>query len=126
VSIPEIQSRKTAWSRALLGIFIALFGLVLAGGGAYLTALGGSWYYVVVGAMFMAAGYLLIKRKYRRPLHLHRRVRLYLCLDLLGDRTVGLAIDSASCRTLRPPRSNDSDCSPRSTRRPDGMRARWD
>jgi len=60
--MPEIQISKTnVWARALLGIFVALFGLVLAGGGAYLAALGGSWYYVVVGAMFLAAGYLLIK-----------------------------------------------------------------
>ena len=60
--MPEIQISKTLeWSRALLGIFVALFGLALAVGGAYLAALGGSWYYVVVGAMFLAAGYLLIK-----------------------------------------------------------------
>ena len=60
--MPEIQISKTnVWPRALLGIFVALFGLALAGGGAYLAALGGSWYYVVVGVMFFAAGYFLIK-----------------------------------------------------------------
>jgi quinoprotein glucose dehydrogenase len=59
----EIQSRKNAWSPVLLGMAIALLGLILAGGGAYLAALGGSWYYVAVGAMFLAAGYLVIKRR---------------------------------------------------------------
>src|ERR1700736_1078044 len=61
--MPEIQSRKNAWSPVLLGIVIALLGLILAGGGAYLAALGGSWYYVAVGALFLAAGYLVIKRR---------------------------------------------------------------
>jgi quinoprotein glucose dehydrogenase len=70
--MPEVQVIKTnVWSRTLLGIFIALFGLVLAGGGAYLAALGGSWYYVVAGAMFLAVGYLLIKG---------RIVGLYICI----------------------------------------------
>jgi quinoprotein glucose dehydrogenase len=48
--MPEIQSGKNAWSSALLGTVIALLGVILAGGGAYLAALGGSWYYVAVGA----------------------------------------------------------------------------
>jgi quinoprotein glucose dehydrogenase len=50
-------------SPALLGVFVVLFGLILAGGGAYLAALGGSWYYALVGVMFVVAGYLMIKRK---------------------------------------------------------------
>jgi quinoprotein glucose dehydrogenase len=60
--MPEVQVRTTnVWPRVLLGIAIALLGLVLAGGGTYLAALGGSWYYVVAGAMFLTAGYLVIK-----------------------------------------------------------------
>src|SRR6266478_740262 len=60
--MPEAQVSKTnVWTRALLGAVVALLGLVLAGGGAYLAALGGSWYYVLAGAMFLAAGYLIIK-----------------------------------------------------------------
>jgi quinoprotein glucose dehydrogenase len=47
----------------LLGALIALIGLILAGGGAYLAALGGSWYYVLVGVMLVAAGYLMIRRR---------------------------------------------------------------
>src|SRR5215470_5514994 len=56
----ELQ-RYLAWSPALLGGLIALLGVILAGGGAYLAALGGSLYYVLVGAMLLAAGYLMIK-----------------------------------------------------------------
>ena len=53
--------RYLAWSPALLGALIALLGLILAGGGAYLAVLGGSPYYVLVGAMLIVAGYLMIK-----------------------------------------------------------------
>src|SRR5262245_60259677 len=55
--------RYLAWSPALLGIVLALVGLILAGGGAYLAVLGGSLYYVTVGVMLLVAAYLLIKRK---------------------------------------------------------------
>src|SRR5215472_9430502 len=57
----KLQRYYLAWSPALLGGVIALLGLILAGGGAYLAWLGGSLYYVLVGAMLLAAGYLLIK-----------------------------------------------------------------
>src|SRR5215813_4709696 len=53
--------RYLAWSPALLGGVVALLGFILAGGGAYLAWLGGSRYYVLVGAMLLAAGYLMIK-----------------------------------------------------------------
>ena len=55
------SQRYLAWSPALLGGVVALLGLILAVGGAYLAWLGGSLYYVLVGAMLVAAGYLLIK-----------------------------------------------------------------
>ena len=60
VRASELQ-RYLAWSPALLGGVVALLGLILAGGGAYLAWLGGSLYYVLVGAMLLAAGYLMIK-----------------------------------------------------------------
>jgi glucose dehydrogenase len=56
----ELQ-RYLARSPALLGVLVALIGFILAGGGAYLAALGGSRYYVLVGAILLAAGYLMIK-----------------------------------------------------------------
>src|SRR5262245_57208765 len=55
--------RKYLAPHALVGAFVALFGLPLAAGGVYLAALGGSWYYLLAGALFLATGYLLIKRK---------------------------------------------------------------
>jgi quinoprotein glucose dehydrogenase len=55
--------RRRAWSAALLGVPVALMGLILAGGGAWLAALGGSWYYVLAGAMFLASGVLMIRRR---------------------------------------------------------------
>src|SRR5262245_8414985 len=55
--------RYLAWAPVLLGTLVALIGLVLTGGGAYLAALGGSWYYVLAGVMLIAAGYLVIRRR---------------------------------------------------------------
>src|SRR5262249_42308137 len=53
--------RYLAWSPTLLGVLLALLGFILTGGGAYLAALGGSWDYILVGVMLLAAGYLMIK-----------------------------------------------------------------
>src|SRR6516164_8684571 len=53
--------RDTSRGHPRLGGVVALLGLILAVGGAYLAWLGGSLYYVLVGAMLVAAGYLLIK-----------------------------------------------------------------
>jgi quinoprotein glucose dehydrogenase len=38
-------------------------GLILTGGGAWLAALGGSWYYVLAGALFLASGMFMIRRR---------------------------------------------------------------
>ncbi|PCD79701.1 glucose dehydrogenase [Acetobacter orleanensis] len=43
----------------LLGLLIALLGLVLFLGGAYLLFLGGSPYYVLMGTALLLSGYLL-------------------------------------------------------------------
>ena len=56
----ELQ-RYLAWLPVLLGGVVALLGSILAGGGTYLASLGGSLYYVLVGAMLVAAGLLMIK-----------------------------------------------------------------
>src|SRR5262249_5840114 len=55
--------RYLTWLPVLLGALVALIGLILAGGGAYLAALGGSWYYVLAGVLLVAAGYLMIRRR---------------------------------------------------------------
>src|SRR3954463_9706071 len=47
----------------ITGIIIVLLGLGLAAGGVYLASLGGSWYYILAGAGFIATGALLIGRR---------------------------------------------------------------
>src|SRR5438128_1853698 len=51
----------------IIGIVVAVMGLVLVGGGAWLASLGGSWYYVLGGVALAACGYLLM---HGRPLAL--------------------------------------------------------
>lgn len=47
------------WATALLGLVLVLFGLPIAGGGAYLLYLGGSWYYLFAGlGLLLTAFYL--------------------------------------------------------------------
>jgi quinoprotein glucose dehydrogenase len=49
------------WAAAGLGVVLALIGLVLAVGGAWLLALGGSPYYLAAGAGLLAAGWFLFR-----------------------------------------------------------------
>src|SRR5215813_8773377 len=58
----ELQ-RYLVWTPRLLGGVVAALGVILAGGGAYLASLGGSLYYVLVGAMLVASGLLMVKGK---------------------------------------------------------------
>ncbi|MBV6288858.1 glucose/quinate/shikimate family membrane-bound PQQ-dependent dehydrogenase [Pseudomonas aegrilactucae] len=51
------------WLLGGLGILIALIGLVLAGGGAYLSTLGGSGYFLLMGLAMLASGVLIARRK---------------------------------------------------------------
>jgi quinoprotein glucose dehydrogenase len=46
-----------------LGVILALIGLVLTIGGAWLALLGGSLYYLPTGVALIAAGYFLIRRR---------------------------------------------------------------
>lgn len=57
---PETR-RWGSWSSIVVGALIALIGLILAAGGAWLAVLGGSLYYLVVGVAMVVAGALLIK-----------------------------------------------------------------
>ena len=45
------------------GIVVVLIGAVLGAGGAWLIALGGSWYYLIAGLGLLLAGVLLIARR---------------------------------------------------------------
>lgn len=46
-----------------LGALVALVGLALAGGGAYLATLGGSWFFLLAGLGLLASGVLIVRRK---------------------------------------------------------------
>ena len=50
---------RWGWAARALGGLIALIGLVLAVGGAWLAILGGSAYYVLAGLALLAAGVLM-------------------------------------------------------------------
>jgi quinoprotein glucose dehydrogenase len=45
----------------LVGIIVALVGLALGAGGAYLATLGGSWYYLIAGVLMLIAGIRLFR-----------------------------------------------------------------
>ncbi|MBB3912553.1 quinoprotein glucose dehydrogenase [Sphingomonas desiccabilis] len=57
---PETR-RWGSWGSIVVGAVIALIGLILAAGGAWLAVLGGSLYYLIVGLAMVLAGALLIK-----------------------------------------------------------------
>ena len=56
----ETPDGAARWAIRLLGAVIAAIGLILAGGGAWLAAIGGSPYYVVAGLGLIAAGVMLL------------------------------------------------------------------
>ncbi|MFT4191482.1 MAG: membrane-bound PQQ-dependent dehydrogenase, glucose/quinate/shikimate family [Comamonas sp.] len=56
-------SSSGPWAR-VTGVLFALLGLALGAGGAYLVALGGSFYYLIAGLALLASGVLLYRRRY--------------------------------------------------------------
>ncbi|MBP7565249.1 MAG: membrane-bound PQQ-dependent dehydrogenase, glucose/quinate/shikimate family [Burkholderiaceae bacterium] len=48
--------QKGRWPLVVLGVILALVGLALAVGGARLMSLGGSWYYLIAGALLVSSG----------------------------------------------------------------------
>ena len=49
------------WPAVIVGLLVALIGLILSVGGAWLAALGGSAYYLLAGVAMLASGGLLIR-----------------------------------------------------------------
>lgn len=54
---------STRWLLRLFGALVALSGLTLFAGGVWLTALGGSWYYLLAGAALAVSGILMVRRQ---------------------------------------------------------------
>ncbi|OHV08838.1 membrane-bound PQQ-dependent dehydrogenase, glucose/quinate/shikimate family [Kushneria phosphatilytica] len=56
--------RRRDIALTLVGALVALVGLVLTGGGAWLAIVGGSWYYLLAGiGMLLAGGLLIMQRR---------------------------------------------------------------
>lgn len=53
----------STWLLTGLGVLIALIGLGLAGGGGYLIALGGSWYFLLMGLAMLVSGLMIARRR---------------------------------------------------------------
>ncbi len=51
------------WWALFVGVVVLLIGLALVGGGAWLVALGGSWYYLIAGLGLMLAGGLMTTQR---------------------------------------------------------------
>src|SRR4051794_39624700 len=54
------RSGLAFWPRLLVGASLALLGLLVGAGGAWLISLGGSWYYLPAGIALLASGSLLL------------------------------------------------------------------
>ena len=52
---------KRSWAATILAFFMALIGIELALGGAWLLILGGSPYYLIAGLALLASGWFLLK-----------------------------------------------------------------
>jgi quinoprotein glucose dehydrogenase len=55
---PHIVAKGLMW---LFAVVLGVIGLIYVGAGAYLASLGGSIYYLVAGALFVAAAYFLFR-----------------------------------------------------------------
>ena len=49
--------------KTILAVIAAVFGIGLLIGGIYLAVLGGSWYYIIAGILFIATAVLCINEK---------------------------------------------------------------
>ncbi|CDX29479.1 glucose dehydrogenase [Mesorhizobium sp. SOD10] len=47
----------------ITSLVLVLIGLILGGGGIWLIALGGSWYYLIAGLVFLVTAWLLFRRR---------------------------------------------------------------
>ncbi len=50
------------WAAMVIGAIIAIFGVRILGGGVWLAALGGSWYYILAGIGLVLTAFFLFRR----------------------------------------------------------------
>ena len=74
-----------SWWAGSVGLVLLLIGLVLAAGGAWLIALGGSWYYLPAGLGLILAGALMMSQR-RSGALVYDRLAARPRLGLLGGR----------------------------------------
>ena len=77
---------RAGWAATLLALLMALIGIVLGIGGAWLLILGGSIYYLIAGIGLLRFGMVSLPRTAARRLDLHRLVRPQRHLGLCGSR----------------------------------------
>ena len=58
------QSRRGSWIIPLYAVVLICIGLPLVAGGAWLAKLGGSWYYLIAGAILIMSGVLIFRRRF--------------------------------------------------------------
>jgi quinoprotein glucose dehydrogenase len=58
-----VSSQQPSFFLTLMAVILAVIGLALIGGGGWLIALGGSWYYLIAGLAFLITAYLLMRRQ---------------------------------------------------------------
>lgn len=60
MSLPPRRKLTAVWTHRILAVVFGIVGLFLLGGGLYLMALGGSWYYAIAGAGLTVSAWRLL------------------------------------------------------------------
>lgn len=60
----SVKRNAGGWFASLYAIVLVLIGLVLFAGGVMLAKLGGSWYYLIAGALLVVSGVLTYRRRF--------------------------------------------------------------
>ena len=94
---------KRSWSAIFLAIVMALIGLILTVGGAWLLGLGGSPYYLIAGVLMLTSGLVPVSRPTARRLDLHRPVRPQRDLGLRRSARQCLGDGAVAGRAARAP-----------------------
>ena len=60
----SVKPNAGGWFASLYAVVLILIGLILFAGGAMLVGLGGSWYYLIAGALLVVSGVLIYRRSF--------------------------------------------------------------